>query len=168
VPIWAAVVIGLGSGLLSGLVGTFATITHERGAEFRTRMLSAAENFIHVAEGVRQAVRVCRADLSDETYRTLEQRFDDLVPAVTLVELLYGHASATAVAARYVGSAVIDVRSALSIGPDRWDDESVDAAMNEFNTGIVSFGDEAARQVRHRWRSRLRATRRLRSLGMPN
>jgi len=166
-PVWAAVVIGLGSGLLSGLVGTFATITHERGAEFRTRMLSAAEDFIRAAEGFRQAVRFARADLNKDTFEALVQRYDDLVPTVTMVELLYGHESAPAIATRYVGNAVLEVKDELARGPDKSDDAKVQKAMDEFAIWIKGFGNEAAAQVRHRWRSRLGATKRLRALGMP-
>jgi len=45
-----AILVGVGAGLLSGLIGTFLTISHERGAEFRTRMLAAAEDFLRTAE----------------------------------------------------------------------------------------------------------------------
>ena len=45
-PVWAAIIIGLASGLVSSIVGTLLTIRHERGAEFRTRMLTAAEDYL--------------------------------------------------------------------------------------------------------------------------
>jgi hypothetical protein len=41
VPLWAALL----TGLLGGVIGTLATINHERGAEFRTRMLTAADEY---------------------------------------------------------------------------------------------------------------------------
>jgi hypothetical protein len=41
VPLWAAILIGLGS----GLIGTVARISYERTAELRTRMIEADDGF---------------------------------------------------------------------------------------------------------------------------
>lgn len=79
-PVWAAILVGVGSGLLSGLAGTLLTITHERGAEMRTRMLTAAEEFIRAAEACRQSVRVARADRSKDAWTVVQDRYDDLIP----------------------------------------------------------------------------------------
>ena len=38
------ILVGLGSGLVGSVVGTQRTISHERAAEFRSRMLLAAED----------------------------------------------------------------------------------------------------------------------------
>ena len=40
-PTWAVIVVAVASGLL----GTLLTISHERAAELRTRMLNAADEF---------------------------------------------------------------------------------------------------------------------------
>lgn len=44
-PVWAAILLALGSGIF----GTLATITHQRGAEFRTRMIEAADDLVAAA-----------------------------------------------------------------------------------------------------------------------
>ena len=51
-----AVVVGLGSGLVSSIVSTLLTISHERAAEFRSRMLQAAEDFLRRSEAVADRV----------------------------------------------------------------------------------------------------------------
>jgi len=44
--VWIALVTGLGSGLVGSVIGTMLTVSHQRAAEFRSRMLSAAEDFL--------------------------------------------------------------------------------------------------------------------------
>ena len=61
-PTWAVILVGISAGLLSGLVGTLLTISHERGAEVRTRMLAAAEDFLTTAKTCRKAVRMARGN----------------------------------------------------------------------------------------------------------
>jgi hypothetical protein len=44
-PTWAVILVGLAGGLLGSAAATLLTISHERAAEFRTRMLNAADDF---------------------------------------------------------------------------------------------------------------------------
>jgi hypothetical protein len=99
VPLWAALLIGLGG----GVVGTLLTLSHERGAEMRTRMLTAADDFILTATQASHFARDLMHALQDEapladTEERLTQlhasgdRFDELLVRVTL---LYGQSSAT-------------------------------------------------------------------------
>jgi hypothetical protein len=138
------------SGLLSGLAGTLLTITHERDAEMRTRMLTAAEEFIRAAEACRQSVRVARADRSKDTWTVVRDRYDDLIPTVTLVELLYGYSSKPGLRAKGVGSSVIDVKDELAKGAGA-DEAVVDAEMKDFHESLTIFGELAADQVRRGW-----------------
>lgn len=48
-PVWAAVVIALGSGICGGLLGTLAKIADERGAEVRREIIRATQDFAALA-----------------------------------------------------------------------------------------------------------------------
>jgi hypothetical protein len=163
VPTWAAILVGVASGLGSGLVGTLLTIGHQRGAEMRTRMLTAAEEFVRAAEACRKAIRDARAGLSESTYNCVRDRYDDLVPTVTLVELLYGYSSKSGLRAKGVGSAFIDARDELAKGLS-CDDALVEEAVRDLGESLTIFGQVAADQVRRGW-----LRRKLRPLppGMP-
>ena len=45
-PSWVVALLVAFVGLTAGLVGTFARIAYDRGAELRTRMLDAADEFV--------------------------------------------------------------------------------------------------------------------------
>jgi len=49
VPVWAAVVIALLSGLFGGLLGTLAKIADERGSEVRRATIEATQDFAALA-----------------------------------------------------------------------------------------------------------------------
>jgi GNAT superfamily N-acetyltransferase len=156
VPTWAAILVGVASGLGSGLVGTLLTIGHERAAEMRTRLLTAAEEFVRAAEACRKAIRDARAEPSESTYNLVRDRYDDLVPTVTLVELLYGFSSRPSLRAKGVGSAFIDARDELAKGHSR-DEAVIEEALRDFGESLTIFGEAAADQVRRGWlRRRLR------------
>jgi hypothetical protein len=100
-PSWAVAVI---VGLASGLLGTLATIGHERGAEFRTRMLAAADDFLQATArcGVwvtdaRTAFHTNAADT--ELTRVIDGLRGERTALITVMlprlQLLFGEASAT-------------------------------------------------------------------------
>jgi hypothetical protein len=95
-PEWAvAIVVGLASGLL----GTLLTIGHERGAEFRTRMLEAADGFLNVAAACYELMTDVRKSFEgdergDESGRKLDELRDARRNLLTInmprIRLLFG------------------------------------------------------------------------------
>jgi hypothetical protein len=65
-PVWVLILVGLGSGVLGTLISTLLRLSHEREAELRLRMLTAADDF---------AVDALRAQVIAE--ETIEIRFDE-------------------------------------------------------------------------------------------
>jgi hypothetical protein len=113
VPVWVAIVVGLGSGLASSMVSTLMTISHERAAEFRSRMLQAAEDFLRRAEAARRLVRRPRSTAAEEPLDALLDAWDDLVSATIMIELLFGHDSEAAYWAREASNELKDVEEEL-------------------------------------------------------
>jgi hypothetical protein len=108
VPVWAAVVIGLGSGVASGLFGTLLSISHQRGAELRSRRLDAASEFLRRAEEVRRLAR--RGNQNPEFSVAFVRRTSgELIPAVSMIELLYGFWAKSTHYARGVGNELREV-----------------------------------------------------------
>jgi hypothetical protein len=142
-PVWAAIIIGLGS----GTVGTLLSISHQRGAEFRTRMLEAAVEFVGTAEKLRGVAR--QPDSLEEALAEYREGWAELVPLVTLLELLFGP-SATVTAAKSAGAAFFAVREELERikshpeGPHL----SIDALLQEATSSLQVFTDVAVREVR--------------------
>jgi PleD family two-component response regulator len=73
-PTWAVILVGVTSGALGSLVTAVVTASHERAAEFRTRMLNAADEFSTAAIVASQqtrdtagAVKDAKAPLVDDT-----------------------------------------------------------------------------------------------------
>lgn len=145
-PLWAAIVIGLGSGVL----GTLVSVRHQRGAELRTRMLDAAAEFLQAAEGMRRAARKPRGEHLEESLGVLRDRWDDLVPTVMMVELLFGRRSPAALQAQAAGSMFGDAIDSLEAGFAGDDAELAKAqpAVVQASHALERFADEAARQVR--------------------
>lgn len=56
-PTWVTVVVALAAGLASGLLATMLRISHDRGAELRTRMVDAADEFCVAVVAARQRMR---------------------------------------------------------------------------------------------------------------
>jgi hypothetical protein len=86
------------------LLGNLFSIAHERGAEFRTRKLDAAVDFLDVAEALRRDLRRADKGNLDESVRAISDGWDTLVPRVTLIELLFGAWTASANEARHAGT----------------------------------------------------------------
>jgi hypothetical protein len=94
--VWAAVVIGLGSGLAGSVVAPLLTISHQRETEFRSRILLAAEDFLRQAETVRRLARRPHGSGADDPLELVKGAWDDLVPSVIMIELLFGQWAQTA------------------------------------------------------------------------
>ena len=100
VPLWAALLTGLAGGVL----GTLFTIGHERGAEFRTRMLTAADEFLQALIDAVNRVgdvnalikhqRVPKIRL-DEAFADLDAARDELGVMLGRINLLFGRDSPT-------------------------------------------------------------------------
>ena len=56
-PTWAVIFVGITSGALASLVTAVLTVSHERAAEFRSRMLNAADEFSTAAIAALQQTR---------------------------------------------------------------------------------------------------------------
>jgi hypothetical protein len=115
--VWAAVVIGLGSGLAGSVVAPLLTISHQRETEFRSRILLAAEDFLRQAETVRRLARRPHGSGADDPLELVKGAWDDLVPSVIMIELLFGQGSEVTQWAQTAGnelSEVIDVLPAVT------------------------------------------------------
>jgi hypothetical protein len=96
-------VIPLIVGLASGLFGTLATITHERGAEFRTRMLSAADEFLQVTGKITVQIRDAKTaaskpkptaeELKPHIAALKDARSDLVTQGIPRIQLLFGEKS---------------------------------------------------------------------------
>ena len=110
----AAIIAGLVSGLVGAPIGTLLTISHERAAEFRSRMFVAAEDFLRRAETVRR--RAGHPPDGMPQYQALElllTAWDQLVSAAILIELLFGKNSEAAHWAREVTSELSEAEDSL-------------------------------------------------------
>lgn len=118
-PVWAAVVIGLGSGLAGSVITQLLTMSHQREIEFRSRILLAAEDFLRRAETVRRFARRPHGAGADEPLELLEGAWDNLVPSVIMIELLFGQGSEATRWAQMAGkelSEVIDILPTVATG----------------------------------------------------
>jgi hypothetical protein len=74
-PTWAVILVGLGSAVIGSLFTTLATISHERAAELRTRMLNAADEFSTAASAAIQQMYVAAIEIRrDGTGERAEKR----------------------------------------------------------------------------------------------
>lgn len=141
-PTWlVALIVGLGSGVL----GTFARIAHERGAELRSRMLDASDDFVTALTRARSelglavwpvmhAVAARREGARDEereamgeaAFRAANEAFTDADARVPRLTLLFGVESAAAEAARRasqsLGAAVVHLARVRATGGYEEDD----------------------------------------------
>jgi hypothetical protein len=158
-PVWAAVVIGLGSGVASGLLGTLLSISHQRGAEWRSRRLDAAAEFLRRAEEVRRLARRGPEGDPEFSLALVRRTWDELVPAVSMIELLYGYWSQPAHFAHVIGSELGDLTSATAAAVASEGEESALLEMQQhLRTASAAFDDfsrVAALDVRQGWLRRL-------------
>ena len=95
VPLWAAALIGLGGGVLAVLV----RIVHDRGAEFRTRQIEAADHYLTTAYRIQASCRqlwvplytgqALSADEVDHHFADLEAARDEQMLALNRMMLLF-------------------------------------------------------------------------------
>lgn len=128
-------VVGLGGGVLGSLLTTLVTISHERGAELRAHMLSAADEFstgaieaLQTARNAAGEIKKDEAPLDDETdwFRqdiktqldAANQAVDDVIGKRARVHLLFGDQSPAGIAATGVTSQLRNMLSALEHRPD--------------------------------------------------
>jgi hypothetical protein len=145
--VWAAILIGLGG----GVIGTLLSISHQRGAEFRTRQLDAAANFLESAEALRRAARNPGGRSVAANRAIFADRWDELVPRVMLVELLFDDGSRTTYAARLAGSAFREVLDAIDRYGGSGDEEELGAiapAIDEASEALQMFTAAAPHDVR--------------------
>src|SRR5438105_12508829 len=124
--VWVAIVIGLGSGLF----GTLATISHEREAEFRRRMIEAADEFVGRAMSIVIAIRDSwlQLKLEDGTMtasafedETLDERMDRIFREIDALTLSLARVTLLFALERTVDAAG-DVATAIAAARDRlWD-----------------------------------------------
>jgi hypothetical protein len=121
VPLWAAILIGLGGGVLAALV----RIVYDRGAEFRTRQLDATDDYLRIALEIQSAWRGLWLPLKDREERPshdIDRQFDHLrtsrderLLAFVRVRLLFGDGSRTARALDELDDALESASGALEV-----------------------------------------------------
>jgi hypothetical protein len=139
---------------VSSVTGTLLTISHERAAEFRSRMLLAAEDLLRRGETVRRfARRPHRTDDNEPIDRMLDA-WDEFASAVALVELLFGHSSEAAYWAREAGNELRDVEQGIraSLGASELvtvlHEDTIREHMLKSGEAMNKFGEVAAAQIR--------------------
>jgi hypothetical protein len=154
-PTWAAIVVGVASGLLSGTLGTLFSIAHERGAESRTRQLDAAAAFLRDADQVRRAIRRGEAgELPSARAHRAEARWEDLAYRTSMIELLFDRESVSASYAQGVVGAYRSVINRLQEGEAA---EVLNRGLLDVGDQTRSFTDATADAARDSWlRRRLR------------
>lgn len=150
-PVWAAVVIGLGSGFGAGLLGTLLSISYQQHAEFRDRQVRSAEEFLRAAEAVRRQARKPQARPPDAIL-LLQSAWDNHVTPINLVELVYGCDSWAAGLARVVGNELADAVDTLQAPVQGHGDtaDTVQRHMTEVTNAITEFSKTVHKQLRRR------------------
>ena len=184
VPVWAALLVGLGGGVL----GTLIAQGHERGKEMRTRMLQAADDYLSAAIRTEQAAKELNGlliaaeqavedtndvavatsprDEVDELLARMQASRDELSAMVPRLILLLGTYSETRVAAVSLNFGSKEVAENLKKRRARYawlDWEKFSRDWDMAAGAIVGFGEAARRDVRFgaasRWGLRLRNLR---------
>jgi hypothetical protein len=156
VPLWAALVIGLGGGVL----GTILTINNDRGAEFRTRMLTAADEFL-------QTLATCfhKLDDIDDLYDDTRKRDPAAIQAALTeagklehelslknvrVDLLFGETSKASASAATATKAFHDLLFFLRTGPGAPPgiQERSEAAFKVMEEAGERFGEDVRGDIR--------------------
>jgi hypothetical protein len=154
VPLWAAILVGLASGAL----GTLLVIGHERGAEIRTRMLDAADDYhqalFEMATGIQGLSLALEAERpSQEVISKLRMQLQDVtdrsVPVRGRIQLLFGGSRTM--------NALIEVNNAfegLRLAFDAWEANQpdgkarVEKASDVAGAAIAKFTSSVRRDLR--------------------
>ena len=156
VPLWAAIVVGF----LSGTLGTLLTIGHQRGAEIRTRMVEAADDYLQAVFELINGIRNLRLALEasvrppqeeiDEIRARLQEVEDRLTPVRGRIQLLFG-ASPTLWAVLEVSECLERVRRAF----EAWqlNEPGSQARANQevgaLGEAVAAFSEGARRHLRY-------------------
>jgi hypothetical protein len=159
VPLWAALLVGLGGGVL----GTLLTVSHERGAEMRTRMLDAADDYVHGSMQMANAARDLKYallsrqrlnppdDELDALLAELRESADELSLTLARIQLLFGASSATwanATKAEAGNEKVIESYTAWRNSDPDFTIAELNANVAEATSAIDALGKAARREVR--------------------
>jgi hypothetical protein len=178
IPTWAAILIGLGGGVLGSLLTTLLTITHERAAELRSHMLKAADEFstgaitaLHQARNAAgEIVRDEDLPLDDDAgwWRSeiktqldaANEAVDDVLAKQARIHLLFGDQSSAGIAAAGVATQLRKVTMALDHRPDSIRDREYLGIYARYFTGTreqhEKFNQAALAAIRQSWWDRFR------------
>jgi hypothetical protein len=182
-PTWAVILVGLGSAILGTLLATLLTISHERAAELRAHMLSAADEFSTGTIWALQQARIAAGEVKKDDTTSLgdERNFgpeiqahldkandhvDEVLAKQARIHLLFGDQSPTGLAAAGVTSQLRNMLMALEHRPDSIRDHD---EMSRYSRNFTStleqhekFNLAALVALQQTWWDRLRERRRLR------
>lgn len=111
---WETISVALGSGAVGTVIGTLLNNNHQRAAELRNMRLTASTEFIRRAD---TAIRFLRrphpgAHYDDPFYAATDM-WDQLVEAVQVIHLLFGHDCEPSEWARTTSNKIHDAREEL-------------------------------------------------------
>ena len=181
-PTWAVILVGLGSAILGSLLATMLTISHERAAELRGHMLSAADEFSTGAIAALQQARIVAGEVKNpatpiwdgmnfepEIQAHLDKAngaADEVLAKQARVHLLFGDQSPTGIAAAGVTSQLRNMQMALEHRPDSIRDRD---AMSRYSQNFSRtleqherFNLAALVALQQTWWDRFRERRQLR------
>jgi hypothetical protein len=121
VPLWATIVVALGSGLGGAILSTLLRISHERDAEMRTRKIDAADAYLTPdASGL--------SDEADQLRRGLKDAVSKVHHTFPRVLLLFGDDSW---AGKWAGDVLLALRAAVREAV-AWPQPAPDDALRQF------------------------------------
>lgn len=182
-PNWAVAVIVALVGLVSGLGGVLATISHERTAEVRKRMLDAADDFSRSLFEAMTSLRDAAAEIREQSNLLLDSqrlldptdskrwvkpvqaafdeargKIDEAHLRLARVQLLFGRRSSAGYACHHVVVSLRNAQSALTLWPhsiaDKATDARYDKAFERADDLHEGFVTAARRAVLERWYDR--------------
>jgi hypothetical protein len=163
-------------GIVSGLAGTLLRVSHDRGAELRSRMLDAADGFsTRVVEALQAARHSTNAILAqdeeqltdnelnwapeaEEAFATFDRPVDDVQARLARVHLLFGQHTPAGEAATEILKQLRSIEREIHDPPYSVHEKVVYSRYRK-HYGIAvtahdTFGAEALRQLRDTWLSR--------------
>jgi hypothetical protein len=180
VPLWAAILIGLGS----GVIGTLARIAYDRNAEIRNRMIQAADDFtislfktITILRDAESRIDSHSDELVDDELEwiadiqdaldTVSAQVDDLHERLARVQLLFGASASSPTTQRghSILTAARNAHNALRDSPSSVNDPRARQQFNRNNMAVMNGVDpftETAREELRAW-TIVRWARRVRS-----
>jgi len=183
-PTWAVVLVGVVSGALASFVTAIVTASHERAAEFRERMLNAADEFSTAAIVALQQTRDVAGKIEDPTtplrdpgsgffgaeistrLDAANQAVDDVFAKQARVHLLFADSSPATVASLGVLAHLRNMLMALESRPDSIRNNTVRAIYSANFSGTqeqhVKFNQAALVALQETWWDRLLERWRLR------